>query len=228
MFDVGRAERCLDVHRRHKSSIQYAEERVGGLSRPGKMPWYSYSIPNWKCRVGQNLAKVPGSVCEGCYAGKGRYSFHNVQHAMATRLLIIEHDLEQWAATMVWVLGKKSRGEYKHFRWHDSGDLQGQDHLDAIIWIARQLPHIEFWLPTKEYGLIYGYDNILDVRATKNLCVRVSAAMVGQVMHDGVFPTSSVDGNEGFTCPSNQQGNKCLDCTACWDSEVVNVDYPLH
>jgi hypothetical protein len=44
------------------------------LGRASKMPCATYSLPAQECKVGQALAKIPGSVCHGCYADKhGNY-----------------------------------------------------------------------------------------------------------------------------------------------------------
>ena len=51
--------------------LKEAKEITGGLSNPSKMPGKAYSIPASRCNVGSRLAKVKGSVCEGCYALKG-------------------------------------------------------------------------------------------------------------------------------------------------------------
>jgi len=127
---------------------------------------------------------------------------------------------------MVILISRKERSGY--FRWHDSGDLQSMDHLLAIIEIAKRLPSIKFWLPTREIGLMrqfvreHGSDKI-----PSNLTIRVSAAMVGgdAIKIDGC-QTSTV--SEHGTCPAPQQDNKCGDCRACWDKTVDNVAYNLH
>ena len=62
------------------------EKIVGGLSKPSKMPGPAYNLPAYKCITGQKLAKIPGSVCFGCYALKGRYRFRPVKSAMERRL----------------------------------------------------------------------------------------------------------------------------------------------
>ena len=51
---------------------------VGGLGKPSKMPGKAYGLPAKECNVGSRLRDVPGSVCETCYALKGRYVFDNV------------------------------------------------------------------------------------------------------------------------------------------------------
>lgn len=203
------------------------EQRVGGLSKPSKMPWYSYSIPAEHCKVGSQLRKVKGSVCASCYARKGRYKFPNVADAMEKRYQILLADVSAWAGNMAALISKRSGGgKHQYFRWHDSGDLHGQAHLDAIIWIAKLLPYMRFWLPTKEYSLVRA--NVSNITNAPNLTVRVSAPKVNQVLkHE--LPTSSVGANEGYRCMAySHPGNKCGSCRACWDKEVNNVDYRLH
>ena len=101
---------------------------TGGLSKPSKMPGYAYNLPAWECKVGSKLAKVPGSVCHGCYALKGRYRFPNVKEAMYRRLASITRP--DWARTMAAdINARKSR----FFRWHDSGDVQSVKHLLKIF-----------------------------------------------------------------------------------------------
>ena len=59
---------------------------TGGLSKPSKMPGPAHNLPAAACITGAKLVKVPGSVCAGCYALKGRYRFKNVQDALNRRL----------------------------------------------------------------------------------------------------------------------------------------------
>ena len=102
---------------------------VGGLSAPGKMPCPSINLPAVACVTGAKLAQVPGTTCHGCYALKGRYNFKYTKIAMARRLAALAH--ESWTAAMVTLMSG-----FKHFRWHDSGDLQGAQHLKNILEVA--------------------------------------------------------------------------------------------
>ena len=95
-----------------------AKAITGGLSAPSKMPGPAYNLPAVACITGAKLVKVPGSVCAGCYALKGRYRFPNVQAALNRRLKSLEHP--DWIRAMVVLIDKAP-----WFRWHDSGDLQG-------------------------------------------------------------------------------------------------------
>lgn len=226
MFDYQEAHRTLASLRKMNPAYVYMEKRVGGLSKPSKMPWFSYSIPATTCKVGAALRDIEGSVCSGCYAMKGRYGFPNVQNALARRYAAMTTDYAKWAGHMVHLLGERSQGNEQWFRWHDSGDLQCKEHLEAIIWIAQQLPWIHFWIPIKESKLIG--DNQEEIMTAPNLTVRQSAAYIGQVLSTARFPTSSVDSGIGYGCPAKEQAGKCGDCRACWKQTVPNVDYPKH
>jgi hypothetical protein len=195
---------------------------TGGLSSPSKMPCHSWSISAKICRTGSKLRKVKGSVCSNCYALKGRYVFANVEKAHERRLSKLRDDPYMWAAAIVKSI-RKTRNRY--FRWHDSGDLLGVNHLHLIILIARAMPDVRFWLPTREVS----YVNAIRHEIPDNLVVRVSAPMVGTPISGMLGKhTSSVGADVGFSCVAYTQDGKCGDCRACWSSDVMNVDYPLH
>jgi len=195
------------------------KEITGGLSKPSKMPGFSYNLPATKCITGSKLVKIPGSVCSGCYALKGRYRFSNVKDAMQRRLDSINNPL--WPQAMAaQILSHKP----KFFRWHDSGDLQSLDHLKRIFEVCNLTPGIKHWLPTREATII---GCITPDQVPKNLIIRLSAHKV-----DGkaatFWPWTSTVVTSEKTCPAAEQGNKCLDCRACWNRDVKNVAYGKH
>ncbi len=198
---------------------------TGSLGKPSKMPGLSYGISAKLCKVGAALAKIKGSTCHNCYALKANYSYPSVQAAHAKRAAGI--DDPNWTSAMVYLIEKS--GE-TYFRWHDSGDLQSFQHLLNIVTIAEKLPAVSFWLPTREKALINQYMRAFgDFPA--NLCVRVSAAMVDSNAPTGYTNTSTVHNDkaaQGFSCPAQSQGNKCLDCRACWNKSIANVSYRQH
>lgn len=69
------------------------------------------------------------------------------------------------------------RSGEKHFRWHDSGDLQGVWHLRKIIAVCRWYPAVRFWLPTREHQTVEAYRRLGD-GIPENLCIRYSAHLV--------------------------------------------------
>ena len=191
------------------------------------MPCSSWSTPAKHCKTGKKLAKVSGSVCADCYAAKGFYRMPNVKNCLEKRFQSLSHP--EWAKAMtIAISGSEGSG---FFRWHDSGDVQSVEHLEKIVQIAKDIPSIQFWLPTREYGFVSTY---LKKHKTfpSNLVVRLSAYMV-----EGAAPTSlatrlglttSGVSKTGFSCPASNQGNKCLSCRACWDKNVNNINYKKH
>lgn len=229
MFDYLGAHQHLVSLRTTKPTIAWLEKQVGGLSKPSKMPWYGYSLPARMCHTGGVLRGIENSVCSKCYARKGRYVFKATQAALNRRYVFLLKDTAKWAANMVALLELKAKGKEQYFRWHDSGDVQDLEHLQAIIWIAEKLPHVRFWLPTKEYAL-FQKESVRDlVDTVPNLTVRISAPMIGQYNAAKGYSTSTVGCSSGWVqCPAKQQDGKCKNCRFCWDEEVHNVNYPLH
>jgi hypothetical protein len=207
-------------------TLLQALETINGFSKPSKMPCHSWSIPAKDCKTGSKLAKVEGSVCADCYAMSGFYRMGNVKSSLEKRFESLSNPKWEEAMTVA-ISGSEGSG---FFRWFDSGDIQSLAHLKQIAQIAKNLSSIQFWLPTKEYGIVTEY--LKENELPENLTIRLSGFMV-----DGPAPialasrlglvTSTVV-SEGFTCPASSQGNKCLSCRACWDKGVSNVAYKHH
>ena len=191
-----------------------ASKITGGLSAPGKMPEGSYNLPATACQTGQLLAKVKGTPCSDCYALKGRYRFPNVKDALDRRLKSLTHP--RWVEAMaVLIKGKK------HFRWHDSGDIQSVDHLKKIFEVCLKTPATLHWLPTQErkYLPLGSYP--------KNLVIRLSNAKNNTTPGQAWTHWSTVV-DSGGDCPASKQDNKCGTCRRCWSREVKHVTYPIH
>ena len=194
-----------------------AKEITGGLSAPSKMPGPAYNLPATECITGAKLVKVPGSVCHGCYALKGRYRFTNVRMALARRLESLKHP--RWVEAMTVLI----KGE-PWFRWHDSGDLQSAWHLKQIFEVCKRTPETSHWLPTREAGMLKLMAP--DIIPT-NLIIRLSGHMIDG-KNSTFWPWTSSVSSQAKTCPALDQGNSCRDCRACWDRSVSNVTYPKH
>jgi hypothetical protein len=202
------------------------EARVGGLSRPSKIPGYCYSVPAKACKTGGKLVKVVGSVCEKCYALKGRYGFENVQVALRRRLDLMNKP--EWREHMIELLRHPAVLKTRWFRWFDSGDIQSPENLLDIIAIALAVPEMTFWLPTKEYRI----SREVTAEMPANLCLRISLPMIDQEKTQVyAHPTSGVVKDReafGWQCPAPTQGNSCGDCRTCWDKSVAHVSYHAH
>tara|TARA_R100001509_G_scaffold28422_1_gene14959 strand:- start:41 stop:661 length:621 start_codon:yes stop_codon:yes gene_type:complete len=205
-------------------TIKEIQERTGTLSNPSKMPCHGYSIPAIHCKIGSLLAKKRGTVCSNCYALKGRYVFPNVQNAMEKRFNAVMHS-PTWVEDMTELINKKEKSGY--FRWHDSGDLQNVEHLEKICQIARNLPHIKFWLPTREYRTVQNYSGTIP----DNLIIRLSAHKVNVAppinLAEKLLVETSAVSTEEYNCPAPDQGNSCGDCRKCW-TKGEQVTYKEH
>lgn len=189
------------------------------------MPCFGYSTPAKKCITGGKLVAVKGSICSICYATKGRYVFPNVQTALDKRFKSLKR--KDWVDTIVAMIERREKSGF--FRWHDSGDVQGVWHLENIAEVARRLPDIKFWLPTREYSFVSQW--LEKFEKPKNLIIRLSAFMidgappVGIAKRLGVLTSGVSTG--GFNCPAPKQDNKCMECRACWNSQK-NINYKKH
>ena len=194
-----------------------AREITGGLSKPSKMPGPAHNLPAWKCITGVKLQAVPGSVCAGCYAMKGRNRFRNVREALDRRLQALEHPL--WVEAMVTLIKDQD-----WFRWHDSGDIQSLKHLENIFKVCKQTPETKHWMPTREVKFLKDID---PATVPPNLIIRISSHMIdqGPVKH---WPLTSTVVTSGRTCPAPEQGNSGGSCRACWDRSTPNVAYGKH
>ena len=189
---------------------------TGGLSKPSKMPGPAFNLPAQACITGSKLVKIPGSVCSGCYALKGRYRFPNVKEALTRRLEGLAHP--EWIPAMVVLIDQTP-----WFRWHDSGDLQGVQHLKNIFEVCKLTPDTQHWLPTREAKFLpLSPDSI-----PKNLIIRLSGHKIDKPAAS-FCPWTSTVVTEMKSCPAAEQDNQCKDCRACWDRSTANIAYGLH
>lgn len=207
-----------------------AMQIIGGLGKPSKMPGFSYGLPAKACKVGQRLASKPGTVCSGCYAdGRGNYRFKGVQDAQARRLASLKHPL--WVDAFAYVLQVE---DVLHFRWHDSGDLQGRWHLRNIVEVCRRTPLTRHWLPTRETRIVSETLELID-DLPENLTIRLSAHIVDGKTPDALAARLGVtvsgvttDENHPLICPAPTQENSCQLCRKCWDRDTFAVHYLKH
>ena len=196
-----------------------ASKITGGLSAPGKMPEGSYNLPATACITGAKLREIPGTPCYKCYAFKGRYNFPNVKDALSRRLDSITHP--QWIEAMtVLITGKK------HFRWHDSGDIQSVDHLKKIFEVCKLTPETLHWLPTQERKFL----PLSGSSIPKNLIIRLSNAKNDTKPGNAWTHWSTVVSKPraGHICPAPEQGNNCGSCRACWNKDINEIQYRIH
>jgi len=217
-----------------------ASQIIGGFSQTSKMPGWSWSLNALACQTGSELAKIPGSVCNKCYALRGAYRYGNVQEAMNRRMEAAKHPQFEDAFVKAlegvyggtrkkYIMNGVERKENR-FRFFDSGDLQSVEMLKTINRIALRCPDLDMWLPTKEARYVTAFLAEGNVFAP-NLTVRVSHPMVGQTFKKKPqgcnFSTVGVT-DAPANCPAYSNGNQCGDCRMCWDHTIEAINYPLH
>ena len=195
-----------------------------GLGKPSKMPGYSTSISAADCVTGAKLAKIEGSVCSKCYAFRGNYLYPGVKAAHEARKKALSDS--RWVDAMTLLIGHYTDKNDAYFRIHDAGDIQSPEHLQLWVSVARNLPWVNFWMPSKEVKWVKAGYKTTENWPT-NLVVRLSAPMIGQAPPASIrgFPTSTVSANTGEECRAYTRDNKCGPCRACWNPEVDNIDY---
>ena len=185
------------------------------------MPGYAYGLPAWECKTGGKLAKVPGSVCHGCYAMKGNYTrFPAIKISQYKRLAALQDP--RWVEAMATVINSERVSKLKVFRWHDAGDVQDPAHLQKIFEVCELTPTVQHWMPTREAWVKPYLKN-----CPKNLIVRLSMTMVDQPAA-GTWDNTSTVVTSGATCPAPDQGGQCGDCRNCWSSDIKNISYGKH
>jgi len=185
------------------------------------MPGFAYGLPAPACKTGAKLVKIPGSVCEGCYALKNNYiRFPEIMKAQYKRLKSLKNP--QWVEAMATVINSKRVSKLKVFRWHDAGDVQDLDHLNKIFEVCRLTPTMQHWMPTREAWIKPHLKN-----CPKNLIVRLSMTMIDQPAAGSWDYTSTVVTKDA-SCPAPKQGGKCQSCRNCWNSNIKNISYGKH
>lgn len=202
-----------------------AIEIIRGLSAPSAMPGYGYSLPALECKTGSRLYKIKGSICSGCYARRGNYSYPLVRNKLYERFAAIKDP--RWVEAMTTAIN--TIGE-TFFRWHDSGDIQSLRHLTKIVEVCKRTPKVKHWLPTKETKLVKRWQAKYGA-LPKNLCIRHSAHMIDEVPSESIGSMvykNTPPPDNAFICTKRERGNRCGLCRACWDPSVKLVAYSKH
>lgn len=204
------------------------------LTNTSKMPSMSWSLPAHQACPAKVVAV--GSICGSCYAAKGAYKWNSTMKAQRARFEWVvacmrsEAGMEEFVNVMVAAIGTRRA---KYFRVHDSGDLFNPNYCRAWARIARALPGIKFWIPTRVWRFLdrpAWRDVILELAGLDNVTMRPSALYFDDVapIIDGMAAGTTATASAGYTCPAPKQGNSCGDCRVCWDRPDVAVSYHRH
>ena len=221
--------------------ISKAEAKLvaGSCTQTSKMPCPSYSLPTEACHTGFKMAQIKESICASCYADRGQYKqfANSVKPAQFARLDAVQQAMENDEAASAWISALVAMiGKSEFWRWHDSGDLQGVDHLRLIAAVCEATPHTKHWLPTREYSMVKQYIEA-GHKIPGNLVIRLSAMFVDKSVIvpkslqgiDGIL-TSEVHQHSAptaYECVAPKQQNTCGNCRVCFNRDS-NVSYSFH
>ena len=208
------------------------------LSKTGKMPCKSWSLPAWDtCPGAKEGDGTAVEACSHCYARQGMYRFGVVKAAREHNMA--DWQLPDWEDAMV-----KAIGNDKYFRWFDSGDVYCVDLAYKIGRVILRTLGTKHWLPTRSHKdkkikgaleLIQGLPNVV-VRLSSDsvqgeLVATVRTKCGGSFHQNSTIVQSPEDFDKdkhGILCRAFQRAGKCGDCRACWSKKVTTVSYALH
>ncbi len=208
------------------------------LSETSTMPGSSFSPPARRTCPGAIFG--PNTVCSACYAdNRHRYRWRAVQEAQARRLAWTLDSLSSGRFTAVVTDRIASRAE-PHFRLHDAGDFFSPPYVEAWREIARTLPAVSFWAPTRSWatgGQCRPYHDPLlislrHLATLPNVTVRPSALSFDEppprISGLASGTTVTMDRTRA-TCPKTLTiPSACGDCRRCWEEPLVSVTYLRH
>lgn len=200
---------------------------TGNLGTASKLPCHTWSISAKKCKRGNKLRKIKGSVCSLCYAARGRFNYPTVKTKIAKNLVSINNP--KWVEAMAIVINAFENSGY--FRFFSSGDIQSLGMLIKICAVCRLTPHIKYWLPTHEVGIIGAFKRA-GFGFPENLTVRLSADMLEDVPSESLMTSLGVLGGgvskTNYNCVAPKQDNMCQKCRLCWNKDVKVIVYKQH
>lgn len=228
-----------------KTKIRFLGRAVVLLSFTEGMDCWSFSTP-----AGESCPMIRADdasyVCHGCYAQLNRYNMPNVLDAQWVRYLWTKDCLRSpegqavWIATMTEAI-RKEGGTY--FRGHDSGDFFHPEYVRMWTAVARNLPAVRFWFPTRNWphsgqmGAKW-VEVLTEFAALPNVVVRPSGlryddpAPVVPWLSDGSTVVSTVQEAERMgmvLCPKTIHHGSCESngCRECWNPGHA-VAYLVH
>ncbi len=202
----------------------------------------TFSTDPSRCHVGSRMVNIKGSTCSNCYALKLANVYPSAQKSWSNNLDLFRHavasdTVPDWCVAIAHQINAISRNKINKgikggnfHRWFTAGDLDSVDMLRAFVRVAELLPNINFWLPTREKGIVSRYRAALGT-VPSNMVIRLSSAMIDSVPLVNMGNTSTTHktkGAIGYNCPAQNQGGNCGDCSACWSIDVKNVSYAMH
>ena len=199
------------------------------LTNTSKMPGKSWSLNAWEtCPGARDDNGEAVEACSTCYALTGAYQFPVV---IASR----EHNRmdwqnPDWVDAMVKLVSKQ-----KWFRWFDSGDVYSSHLAWKILYVIKQTPNTQHWLPTRSYKVPKIASVLEKIGKLPNAVVRYSSdSKMGKRLDFGnnstiiQYKDEFINEKSVSLCRAAERGGACGSCRACWSDRVDTIVYPFH
>lgn len=124
-------------------------------------------VSNGNSKIGKtlNVSNAPGITCincsgciKYCYDIKACIQYPNVLDARAKNTALLFYNMPAYFKQL-WIIMSKCK-KNKFLRFHVSGDIINQRHLNYIVQTAMIFPDWQIWTYTKNYDLINEYFTI--------------------------------------------------------------------
>jgi hypothetical protein len=220
------------------------------LSTPSKMPGFSFSLPAGRaCPASKATIVMYGdkATCASCYALAGNYRFANVKDAQARRFDFVRKSIrgdggKAFVREMIETIDRATKGKERIFRIHDAGDFFSPEYVGCWIKIAKALPDVHFWAPTREYVRTSMRKSLRKLGRLPNVTVRPSAVEVNTPAPEGrwvnglsagsaVYASADDVPKGTYICPATATDKHACDdhgCRACWFAKTTPVAYIAH
>ena len=206
------------------------------LSRTTKLPCPSFALPaRASCAglreaeriISRGEAGDGGSICGRCYAFRLASFRPRLREVEFQRFAWYKRALARGSAAQELVDSIKATGA-NIFRLFSSGDFHSIKSIETWIKVAKALPGVRFYAPTRTYVLKAFLPALRRLHALPNVSVRPSALTVDQ---EAPIIKGLGDGTRvvrrGHTCPATDQNNECGECRLCFDKTGV-IAYKAH
>jgi len=213
--------------------------RVLLLSEARKMPCPSWSLP--ARRSCPFTVHVPGAICEWCYADSGNYRRYPavkaaqlVRYDWARQCMRTADGRELFIATMAPAI---LACHTPYFRVHDSGDLFSPIYTRCWGDIARRVPEVRLWIPTRSHRALLAESPMADywreafdwLNSAPNVVCRPSADSFNDPAPSVAgFAAGSTAVDDAPTCLAHTRGHRCGSCRRCWTHRQWSPAYLRH
>ena len=183
--------------------------------------------PSWAISQRSCVGAKGCGVCKKCYGNKGRFGFSGVQNAMNNRLEWFNNTPRSEVIRTIVAEIRHFGSEY--FRAHVTGDFQNARSIRIWIDIAKALPEVKFWFPTKAYRVKRLLKALRDLNALPNVAVRPSGADfdVKAPKVDGLSAGATAYRHGGVPRGHRDCPGECEGCRLCW-KKTGKVAYHYH